>query len=368
MRIILTGGGTGGHIYPAVAIADKIRRKQPAAEILFVGTERGMERDIVPAAGYGIRFVSASGLHRTRPLQNLKTVRDLLRGTREAGGLLDTFRPDLVIGTGGYVCAPVVRAAAARKIPICLHEQNALPGVANRFLSRYATKVFLSFPDAAVAFRQKEKLVVTGNPVRKGFLFPGNARERLCLGPGDFCLLCFGGSLGAERLNRAVEGIADRLLEQPALRMVFITGKRYFAEVEERFSRMDEARRSRLTLLPYADAMETYLNAADLVVGRAGALTVAEITACGKPSILIPSPHVTGNHQYHNAKAVADRGGTILIEEKDLTEEKLLSTILRLMNHKPALNAMAQASASLGRVDSAEAIYDEILAVLQKRK
>lgn len=362
MKIIMTGGGTGGHIYPAISIADKIRRKHPDAEILFIGTERGMEKTLVPQNGYDIRFISASGLHRKHIQRNFKTLCDFIKGTAQTNRILDEFRPDLVIGTGGYVCGPVIRAAGKRGIRTVLHEQNALPGLTNRLLERYAEKVFLSFPESKRYFKQPEKLVVTGNPIRKGFLFvgPGNGRERLGLSETEFGLLCFGGSLGSERINSVIDEIAEKLLAVPKLKLFFITGRKHFDEIKQRMGSLPEGLLQKLTLLPYVDDMNEYLLAADLVIGRAGALTVAEITACGKPSILIPSPNVTGNHQYYNAKVVADRGGAVLIEEKDLTGEKLFGTILRLMNHKPSLNAMAKASASIGRLDSAEAIYDHL--------
>ncbi|PKM85098.1 MAG: undecaprenyldiphospho-muramoylpentapeptide beta-N-acetylglucosaminyltransferase [Firmicutes bacterium HGW-Firmicutes-11] len=362
MKIIMTGGGTGGHIYPAISIADKIRRKHPDAEILFIGTERGMEKNLVPQNGYDIRFISASGIHRRHFHRNFKTLVDFIKGTAQAKQILDEFRPDVVIGTGGYVCGPVIRAAGRRGIRTFLHEQNALPGLTNRLLERYAEKVFLSFPESKAYFKQPNKLVVTGNPIRKGFLFvgPGNGRDRLGLGDSDFGVLCFGGSLGSERINSVIEEIGEKLLAVPKLRLFFITGRKHFDEIKQRMSALPDELAQKLTLRPYVDDMNEYLLAADLVIGRAGALTIAEITACGKPSILIPSPNVTGNHQYYNAKVVADRGGAVLIEEKDLTEEKLFGTILRLMNHKPSLNAMASASASIGRLDSAEAIYDHL--------
>ncbi|MEG1584395.1 MAG: glycosyltransferase, partial [Anaerovorax sp.] len=196
MKVIMTGGGTGGHVYPAVAIADKIKRKHPEAEILFVGTEKGMERELVPANGYPIEFITVSGFNRKNLLKNIKTVQDLLKGDRGARKIIGAFKPDLVIGTGGYVCGPVVRAAHKMGIRTFIHEQNALPGMTNKMLEKSVEKVFISFPDAKSHFKNKKKLIVTGNPIRRNFILAGveNYREKLGIAPKEFVILCFGGS------------------------------------------------------------------------------------------------------------------------------------------------------------------------------
>ena len=196
MKVIMTGGGTGGHIYPAIAIADKIKERDPEAEILFVGTEKGLERELVPRSGYPIRFITVSGFNRKNMLKNIKVAKDLAKGSRQAKAILKEFMPDVVIGTGGYVCGPMVRAAHKKGIRTFVHEQNAFPGVTNKILEKYVDKVFISFEAAGEHFVHKEKLEITGNPVRKVF-FEGDrpvCRKTLGLKPGDFALLCFGGS------------------------------------------------------------------------------------------------------------------------------------------------------------------------------
>lgn len=362
MRVIMTGGGTGGHIYPAIAIADKIKRKHPEAEILFVGTLRGMEKDLVPKNGYEIRFITVSGFHRKQLWKNVQTAKDLMKGSREAKQLLDEFKPDIVIGTGGYVCGPVVRAAHKKGIRTFIHEQNAFPGMTNKMLEKYVDKLFVSFEEAGQYFKHTEKMVVTGNPIRKSFLAGSftDYREKLKINPNDFVVLCFGGSLGAGKINSTMVKVAEVLASQPATKLCFITGRAHYEAIRQELAERKLLDSDVIRLLAYADNMHEYLSAADLVISRSGALTVSEITACGKASILIPSPNVTGNHQFFNAKVVSDRGGAVLIEEKDLTEEKLTGTVMRLKNNRSMLNEMSRASESIGRFDAADLIYDNL--------
>ncbi|HWQ79680.1 MAG TPA: undecaprenyldiphospho-muramoylpentapeptide beta-N-acetylglucosaminyltransferase [Anaerovoracaceae bacterium] len=362
MRVIMTGGGTGGHIYPAIAIADKIRRKHPEAEILFVGTEKGMEKDLVPKNGYEIRFITVSGFHRKKLWKNIKTAADLLKGNRQAARIIKEFRPDLVVGTGGYVCGPVVRTAHKMGIRTFIHEQNALPGVTNRLLEKHADKIFVSFPESKEYFKDQSKLVVTGNPIRKSFQLCsfGRSRENMGIKAGEFVILCFGGSLGAGKINSTMIRVVEAISGMPDTRLYFITGRNYYQKVLESLEERKINPGGNINILEYADNMHEYLSAADLVISRAGALTVAEITACGKASILVPSPNVTGNHQYFNAKVVADKGGAIIIEEKDLSDEKLLGTVMRLKNNREAINSMSGASAEFGRLDAADMIYDHL--------
>lgn len=361
MKVLLTCGGTGGHIYPAIAIADKIKRRHPEVQILFVGTQHGMEQTLVPGAGYAIEWISASGLDRKHLLQNVRTVRDMLRGSAQAREILERFKPDRVVGTGGFVTGPVVREAARRGILTYIHEQNALPGVTNRMLERYARKIFISFPDSAKAFRHSKKLVLSGNPVRKAFVLAGieDCRAQLGLSPKDFMLLVFGGSLGARVLNReTLRMLPD--LRGSDIKVFFVTGERYFDEVKEALG--STSFEEFVTLISYAENMPQLLNAADLVVSRAGALALAEITVCGKPSLLIPSPNVTGDHQYHNAKALSDAGAAILMREAELegSEPVLAGCVLRLKNNKEKLNAMSLAALNIGRADAADIIYDNL--------
>lgn len=362
MKVIMTGGGTGGHIYPAIAIADKIKRKHPEAEILFVGTLRGMEKDLVPRNGYEIRFITVSGFHRKQLWKNIETARDLMKGSKETKKILDDFQPDLVIGTGGYVCGPVVRAAHKRGIPTYIHEQNAFPGMTNKMLEKYVDRVFISFEEAGEYFKCKEKLVVTGNPIRKSFLGGSftNYRQKLDIDEKDFVVLCFGGSLGAGKINSTMVKVAEVLADQAYTKLCFITGRVHYDSIKEQLRDKGLEACEAIRLMPYVDNMHEYLCSADLIISRSGALTVSEITACGKASVLIPSPNVTGNHQYFNAKVVSDKGGAVLLEEKDLTSEKLTSIIMRLRSNREALNSMSRASESVGRFDAVDLIYDHL--------
>lgn len=358
MKVIMTGGGTGGHIYPAIAIADEIKSRHPDAEIIFVGTERGMEKDIVPKAGYPIKFITVSGLNRKNPIKLIKTLKDLNHGLHEAKQIIKEFKPDLVIGTGGYVCGPVMKTAAGMGIKTYIHEQNAFPGLTNKLLSRGAERVFVAFDDAKKYFKTKKEPVTVGNPVRHAFTEVDRqaARESLGVKEDEFMVLSFGGSLGAQRINDEMTVVAERLRDRAGLRIFFVTGRRYYSSIMENADKTN----ARVTYLQYIDDMPKYLNACDLAITRSGALTVSEITACGRASVMIPSPYVTNNHQYYNAKVVADRGGAILIEEKDLTNGEVADEIEQLMNDRQILEKMEKASAALGTVTSAGKICDII--------
>ncbi len=362
MRVIVTGGGTGGHIYPAIAIADKIREMEPDSEILYIGNETGLEKEIVPRAGYDFEMVTAMWLDRSHLTKIFKTGWGVLKGTVEARKIMKRFRPDVVIGTGGYVCVPVLLAGHQFGVRTYLHEQNAYPGVANRFLERYVKHIFLGFPDAAKYFKEPEKLVDAGNPVRRSFfqLTREEARRNLGFPQDAFIVLSFGGSLGAEKINEVAFDLMEAVNGQEKVMLIFGTGKWYYEATLEKAREKNIRIRENILIRDYIDPMDQYLAACDVVISRSGALSVAETTVCGKASVLIPSPNVTGNHQYYNAKAVADRGGAILMEEKDLTSEKLIEEVLHLKNHPDALAAMSCASRACAPDRALDIIYDTI--------
>jgi UDP-N-acetylglucosamine--N-acetylmuramyl-(pentapeptide) pyrophosphoryl-undecaprenol N-acetylglucosamine transferase len=329
---------------------------------LFIGARRGIEKDIVPAHGYELRLVDIAGFDRKRLHRNAGVVIGLLRACREIRGILREYGPDVVIGTGGYVSGPVVREASKAGIPAYIHEQNAFPGLANRMAERYAEKVFVAFDEGKARFGDKDKVIVTGNPVRRGFTARGlvDYRERLGIEPHEFVLLAFGGSLGARAVNEGIIAVSQSLYAERDLRLFLISGARYYKDVAEGLAARGVLDGDRFHAMEYAEDMHVYMAAADLVISRAGALAVSEITACGRASILIPSPNVADNHQFFNAKAVADRGGALLIREEELSPERLLNAVLRLKHNKPQLNEMSAASESLGRLDAADVIYDII--------
>ncbi|MDR0571037.1 MAG: undecaprenyldiphospho-muramoylpentapeptide beta-N-acetylglucosaminyltransferase [Clostridiales Family XIII bacterium] len=378
MRAIIAAGGTGGHIYPALAVADKIKTEQPDSEILFIGGMRGMEKTVVPERGYPIKLVDVRGFSRKQPHKNLGAAAALLKAGRVIKGILRDFRPDAVIGAGGYVSGPVVRTAAKCGHRAFIHEQNAWPGLANRLAERYAEKVFLAFEEGKKHFKDQSKLVVSGNPIRREFIAADGAdcRKKLGAGENETVILCFGGSLGAGTLNTAFSDILEELHRLGDVRAFLITGTRYYPETLAKAaawigeggaedvggaSRAFQTKDGRVRLMEYADDIHEYMAASDLVIARSGALTVSEITACGKASILAPSPNVTGNHQYHNAKTVADKGGALIISEENLTGMKLLEMISRLKNDKEIIGRMSAASAALGRFDAADVIYEHIV-------
>lgn len=356
MKVIMTGGGTGGHIYPAIAIADKIKRKHKDAEILFIGTQRGLEKDIVPKSGYPIEFITVTGINRKNLIKNIKTAKNLFDASKASKKIIEKFKPDIVIGTGGYVCGPVVRAAKKMGIKTYIHEQNASPGVTNKLLEKYADKVFVSFPEGKKHFKNQDKVFVTGNPIRKDFLLSNiiDFRKKYGITEKDFAILCFGGSLGAGTINKVMIKTLEAFKGINDLKLFFVTGKHNYDEVLQEVKSLNY---KNIFLMPYTDVMHEFMMASDLIISRAGALTVSEITACGKASILIPSPNVTGNHQFFNAKVVSDQGGAILVEEKDFDDEKLFSLIMKLKNNKEAINLMSDVSKKIGRTDAVDVIY-----------
>ena len=362
MRVIVTGGGSGGHIYPAIAIADKIKEKEPDAEILYMGNDLGLEKDIVPGTGYPLELVTARWLDRKSVLELALTGMVTAKGVLQALKIMRKFKPDVVIGTGGFVCVPVVFAGHLYGAKCYLHEQNAYPGVANRVLEKFVDKVFLGFPDAAEFFKEPKKHINAGNPVRERFynVDKVEARDRLGIPKDDFVIFSFGGSQGAEKINDVGFDLMEAVNGHKDVTYIFGTGSQYYDEI------LDKAKEKNIEIQPnimvksYINDIQYYLGAADLIISRAGALSVAESTVCGRALLLIPSPNVTGNHQYYNAKSVADHGGAILLEEKDLTSEKLIEEVMRLKNQPQLLEEMGKASKACAPLDACEMIYAEI--------
>lgn len=361
MRVIVTGGGTGGHIYPALAIADKIKEKQPDAEILYIGNKDGLEQEIVPKHGYRIKTVSSRNLERSL-IGLTKTGISTFKGILECNRIMKSFKPDVVIGTGGFVCFPVMYSASKYGAECYLHEQNAYPGKANRALERFVEKVFLGFAEASPYFRHPQKHVYTGNPVRKSFFKVDKkaARESISIKDDEFLLVAFGGSWGAKVLNDEVYRLARKYSGIEGITLVFATGNVYEAYFKELVEEGGVNLGDNIRILPYIDDMPNYLGAADLLITRAGALSIAEASVCSKASVLVPFPKATGNHQYFNAKAVADRGGAVLIEEKDLTCEAMDQVVKAFMENPLALKTMEEKSGRCSSGDATEIIYRSI--------
>jgi UDP-N-acetylglucosamine--N-acetylmuramyl-(pentapeptide) pyrophosphoryl-undecaprenol N-acetylglucosamine transferase len=370
MKLVFTGGATGGHLYPALAVADKLKRRRPETEILFIGAEKEEGSKIVESAGYELRTIPARGFNRKNLLKNVSVVRDLLASSRRAARILKEFKPDAVFGSGGYVCGPVAREAHKQGIPTFLHEQNVIPGVANRLAERYADRVFVAFEESRTYFKDPGKIVVTGNPVRRQFLTTGvmRYRDRLGVDPKDMALLIFGGSLGAAKINEAAAETLIALKGRQGIAAFFITGRRMYAEVRRKLEEAGVSANPKVHIMEYTDRIHEYYAAADLIISRSGALTVSEIAAIGKASILIPSPNVTGNHQYYNAKTLADHGAALIMNEADLTAKSLTDEILKLAANKELLNRMGEAAAGQGRLDATDVIADYVLNSIEENE
>jgi UDP-N-acetylglucosamine--N-acetylmuramyl-(pentapeptide) pyrophosphoryl-undecaprenol N-acetylglucosamine transferase len=363
MKMIFAGGATGGHLYPALAVADKLRRRNPGAEILFLGAKNETGTSIVTNAGYGLRTISVRGFDRHHPARNIAVVKDLLVASGQTARIIKDFKPDAVFGSGGYVCGPVIREAHRKGIPTFLHEQNVIPGIANRLAEKYTDTVFAAFDESRSYFKNPDKIIVTGNPVRRQFLTAGvmRYREKLGIDPKETVLLIFSGSLGATRINEVASDMLIRLKGRPGFTVFFITGRRMYAEVKANLDALGVTKNTGIHIMEYADNIHEYYSAADLIISRSGALTVSEIAVCGKASILIPSPNVTNNHQYYNAKTLADKGAAIIMDEAELTADRLTSAIFKLFANREQLNRLGEAAAKQGRPDATDVIAEYIL-------
>ncbi len=364
-RILFATGGTAGHINPALSVAGLVRRLHPDCEILFIGTADHMEARLVPAAGFAFRTIEISGFQRSLSPKNIKrnlaTLRRLLRVNAQVEAILNEFKPDVVVGFGGYVSGPVLRAAAKCGIPTAIHEQNAFPGITNKALAKRVDAVMLTSADAAARMDCKNKPVVTGMPVRGEMLKADRAQSRRELGlDARPMVLSMGGSLGARAINEACIGMVTQLWKTRNYYFHHAYGQ-YGKWVPEALAKQGvDADIPEITLREYIDDMARCMAAADLVIGRAGASTLTELQALGKPCVLIPSPNVAENHQYYNAKALVDRGAAVLIEEKDLTPGLLAETVQALLNDPTRLWAMAEAAKTMAVTDATERIYEVI--------
>lgn len=364
MRILFAAGGTAGHINPAIAIADAIKEKNSNAEILFVGTPEGMEAQLVPKAGYHFFPIKVHGFQRSISFKNIernfKAAYRVLTSNFDADRILRRFRPQLVIGTGGYVSGPVLRKAAQLGIKTAIHEQNAYPGVTNKMLAKQVDLVMLAVEEARKLLPQAAKTVVVGNPIRKSILFKSKEQARKELGiDQSFCILSFGGSLGAAKVNEIAADVMQWHCSLHSINHIHATGKLG----KESFAQMLKDRNinpnhyHRLKIETYIDQMDTCLAAADLVICRAGAITLSELEATGSASVLVPSPYVAENHQYHNALVLQNHRAAIVVEEKDYNRQKLLQQIEDFHNHPGKLKEFSKNASALAIVDSCERIY-----------
>lgn len=373
MKILFATGGTAGHINPALAVASYLRETQKDCQILFIGTADHMESRLVPAAGFDFKTIKISGFRRSLSpsacVHNVKTVMRLIKSEGASKKIIKEFAPDVVVGFGGYVSGPVLQQAVKLGIPTCIHEQNAYPGITNKSLAKSVDRVMLTVEDAKKHLEPKNEPVVTGLPVRGELLCADRAaaREFLKIPDGKMLVLSFGGSLGAKPLNDAMFDILLRHAEDGScyhIHSVGTNGGEYLDKFKE--AGFVDGRKGTVEVRQYIDNMDVCMAAADLVIGRAGASSLSEIEAMGKASILIPSPYVAENHQYHNAMALVNRNAARLIEEKDLTSEKLQSVMDELLSDKEKLFEIEKNAKNMSITDARRRIADIIVSLAKK--
>lgn len=363
-KIIISGGGTGGHIFPAVSIAQEIKQRMPETNILFVGAKGGMEMNLVPKYGFDIEAVWVSGIHRKLTsknlLKNLLFPVKLLVSLLQARQIMKRFKPTLVVGVGGFASGPIGRVAAYSEIPLVICEQNAFPGLVNRWLAPKASKILLGNSDAAKYFDPK-KTIVTGNPIRS---FPSvdkqGATAKMGLNPEKKILLSLGGSLGAFTLNKAIQNRLEEVRENK-VQLVWQCGKRYYEHLQSEV-KSDEW----IHLKPFINDMAAAYASADLVISRAGGSTISELIALSKPSILVPSPNVAEDHQTKNALSLSEKGAAILVKD-DEAEEKLIHVALSILNDQTKISELKNNIKNIEKHDSAKEIVDVLFELLDNK-
>lgn len=369
MRIVLSGGGTGGHIYPAVAVARQLQAEESDSAFLYIGGSRGLESKLVPQENLPFKSIDITGFRRKLSMDNVKTVMRFLKGVKASKIMLKEFKPDVVIGTGGYVCGPVVYAASRLGIPTLIHEQNAVPGLTNRFLSRYADTVAVSFEGMESAFPACKHVIYTGNPraTTVAAASPQKGYASLGIPEGSTIVLIVGGSGGAKAINNAMIEMVPFLGKGKGVHYVYVTGEAYFEATRKEVSLKLGGLPNWIHVLPYIHNMPEVLACTSLIVNRAGASFLAEITALGIPSVLIPSPNVTNNHQEVNARQLEGSGAAVVLLEKDLTGQAMFEAIQQIIGVEAVHRKMSVASLSLGKRDSAAVVVNELRRLAGKK-
>lgn len=357
MRVLFAGGGTGGHINPALSIANYMKEKESDFEALFVGTKRGLEKKLIPEAGYPIKYIDISGFDRRNLLKNFSVIKKLIKSRKDSVGIIKEFKPDVVVATGGYVSGPVLMAAAKMGIPSIIHEQNVYPGLTVKGSSKYVDYVAVSFEETVNHMKDPKKCVVTGNPIRGELLkiSKEEARKKLGLSEKPFVLV-FGGSLGAEKINNAMVDVIKKLGCDSPITLYFGTGDRNYQKVMEQLSGVNLG--DDIKILPYISNMAEVMAAADLVVCRSGAITLSEVAVLEKPSILIPSPNVVRNHQEQNAREYEKAGAAYVMVEDELSDKALYEKIMEYSGDSDKLLKMSKNVKALAKTDALEKIYE----------
>ena len=374
MKVVIAAAGTGGHINPGIAIANKIMEKEPQSKIIFIGTGRGLEKDLVPRAGYELKTVEAYGINRKINLDNIKRLCKTIKAVGQAKKILKEFKPDIVIGTGGYICASVCMAANQLKIPIILHESNAFPGVAVKVMAKKADEILLGFEEAKERISNARKIVVTGTPTkvnsnRLSDEQKYNLKQEMKLKQDLPVVLFFGGSQGAQSINNAILGIIENRFNEK-YQIVWAVGPGNYDEVKEklRIKNIDIDNIENTKILPYIYNMQEVMEMSDLVVCRSGAMTITEIATIGKPAIFIPYPFATENHQEYNAKVLEKVGAAKIILDKELNFTKLNNTINNIVKDTETLKTMGESAKRVARADVEENIYKEICRIVSKHE
>lgn len=372
MNVIFTCGGTAGHVNPALALAGYMQEKDPTTKVLFVGTPRGMERKLVEKAGYDFRGVEVSGFQRSFApsdiVRNVKSVGHLLRAPGRAKAILREFKPDLVVGTGGYASYPIVKQAAKQGIPTAVHESNIVPGLTTKMLESFAQCVMVGFEDCRAHYQNPEKIVVTGTPVRGDFfaLSREEARAKLGLNDDRPLLVSFWGSLGASNMNtKMLDFFSAEVAAGQPFHHIHAVGSSGWSTMQENMAQRGLEHCPGLDVREYIYDMSTVMAAADLVMCRAGASTVSELTALGKPALMVPSPYVTNHHQEKNAQILADHGGACVVAEEGCDGKALYEAAAAILGDGEKRAAMSRGMAELGIRDATERLYQAVTSLLK---
>lgn len=373
MKVLIAAAGTGGHINPGLAIANKIKQENPEVQITFVGTTRGLENDLVPRAGYCLKTIEVYGISRKISLENIKKMVKTLKGFGQAKKLMKEIKPDIVIGTGGYICGPTCLTAVKQNIPTILHESNAFPGVTVKMLSSKVNKVLVGFEDAVKRLPKAKKVIVTGNPTKiKNLCYTEEDKKKKKKEQGlDEKLplvLVFGGSQGARPINEAMLDIIENR-KNKGYSILWAAGPKQYDGIKQELEdqKMPIDLLPDVKILPYIYQMEEILNVADLVICRSGAMTTTEIGVVGKPAIFIPLPFATENHQEYNANVLAKQGAAEIIHDTELKGEYFANKIEELIHNQALLKQMGQKAKSIAIKGVEDKIYEEIVGVLKKK-
>ena len=366
----MTGGGTAGHINPALAIAGTIKKNIPDAKIEFVGTSRGLENELVTKAGYKLHHVEIMGISRSLSLSNVKALYLMAKSQVQAKRIIKEFKPDIVIGTGGYVCWPALKVASAMGIPTVAHESNARPGLAIRQLSGCLDRILVNFKDSEKYIKHPGKVLHVGNPLREdfGMLSYESARKKLGISEDKIYVLAFGGSLGAQKINEVVfDYMKNKLRGNERVICHLGTGRGYYEEFSKKFAEADLDKHENLRMLRYIDDMALRMSAADIIISRAGAMTISELAMMKKACVMIPSPNVVDNHQYKNAKVLSDAGAVVLLQETELDGDAFEIAMNKLINDASARAELGESISDFARCDANKLIFDEILRLTKKK-